>query len=142
MVPAGQRTPQLSRRLDEALGYLRIHRLYRASGTGRPLFRHLTQPFLVGGYRSGLLDMLQGIADADPALIREDWVQAAVDDMRQLAPDGRVVRARNYGRKLIDPVPFEPLGEPSRFLTWQWTLIQRTFSAAAPLVTAPPGTAR
>ena len=30
------------------------------------------------------------IADADPALIREDWVQAALDDMRQLAPGGRL----------------------------------------------------
>ena len=60
--------------------------------------------------------------------------------MRQLAPGGRVVLVRNYGRKLIDPVPFEPLGEPSRFLTCQWTPIQRTVSAGTPLVTAPPGT--
>ena len=131
-VPPGQRTPEIRQRLDEALGYLRIHRLYRTARTGRPLFRHMTQPFLIGDYRSGLLDMLQGIADADPALARQDWVRDALADMRELAPDGRVILARNYGRKLIDPVPFEPLGEPSRFLTCQWTLIQRTFSAEAP----------
>ncbi len=89
----------------------------------------MIQPFLIGDYRSGLLDMLQGIADTDPALIRQEWVQAAADDMRQLAPRGRVTLARNYGKRLIDPVPFEPLGEPSRFLTYQWTLIQRTFGA-------------
>ncbi len=100
----------------------------------------MTQTFLIGDYRSDLLDMLQGIADADPALIRQDWVRAAVGDMRQLASDGRVILAKNYGKKLIDPIPFEPPGEPSRFLTYQWTLIQRTFGAeaAAHSYPAPP----
>jgi hypothetical protein len=128
-IPAGRRTPEIRQRLDEAIDYLRIHRLYRNSKTGRPLFRHMTQAFLIGDYRSDLLDMLQGIADADPALIQRDWVQDAVDDMRQLAPDGRVILVKNYGKRLIDPIPFEPPGEPSRFLTYQWTLIQRTFGA-------------
>ncbi len=132
-VPAEQRTPQLRQRLDEALEYLRIHRLYRTARTGRPMFRHMTQPFLVGDYRSGLLDMLQGIADADPGLARHGWVRAAIDDMRQLAPDGRVTLVRNYGRRLIDPIPFEPPGEPSRFLTYQWTLIQRTLAGSPPV---------
>jgi hypothetical protein len=91
----------------------------------------MTQSFLIGDYRSDLLDLLQGIADADPALMRHDWVQAAVDDMRQLAADGRVTLVKNYGRKVINPIPFEPVGEPSRFLTYQWTLIQEAFAAAA-----------
>ena len=128
-IPPERRTPEIRQRLEDALEYLRIHRLYKNSRTGRPLFRHMTQPFLAGDYRSSLLDMLQGIADTDPALTRQDWVRAAADDMHQLAPGGRVVLARNYGKKLIDPVPFEPVGEPSRFLTYQWTLIQRAFGA-------------
>ncbi len=128
-IPAERRTPEIRQRLDEAIDYLGIHRLYRNSKTGRPLFRHMTQPFLIGDYRSDLLDMLQGIADADPALIQRDWVQAAAGDMRQLAPGGRVILVKNYGRRLIDPIPFEPPGEPSRFLTYQWTLLQRTFDA-------------
>jgi hypothetical protein len=44
-------------------------------------------------------------------------VQAAVTAMRQLVVDGRVTLVKNYGLKLIDPIPFEPLGEPCRFLT-------------------------
>ena len=128
-IPPERRTPEIRQRLDEAIEYLRVHRLYKSSRTDRPLFRHMTRPFLIGDYRSGLLDMLQGIADADPALIRQQWVQAAVDDMWQLAPDGRVILVKNYGRALINPVPFEPVGEPSRFLTYQWILIQRAFGA-------------
>jgi hypothetical protein len=131
-IPPERRTTEIRQRLDEAIEYLRIHRLYKNSRTSRPLFKHMTQPFLIGDYRSGLLDMLQGIADTDPALIRQDWVQTAADDMHQLAPGGRVILVKNYGKRLIDPVPFEALGEPSRFLTYQWTLIQRTFGAEAP----------
>lgn len=131
-IPPQRRTPEIRQRLDEALEYLSIHRLYKKSKTGQPLFRHMTQPFLIGDYRSGLLDMLQGIADTDPFLIRQDWVRAAAGDMSQLAPGGRVTLARNYGKRLIDPVPFEPPGEPSRFLTYQWTLIQHTFGAVRP----------
>lgn len=139
-IPAGRRTADVRQRIDEAVEYLRIHRLYRNSKTGRPLFRHMTQPFLIGDYRSGLLDMLQGVADADPALAGKDWVQAAVSDMRELAPAGRVVLTRNYGKRLIDPIPFEPLGEPSRFLTYQWTLIQRILGTGTG--TGIAGTAR
>jgi hypothetical protein len=131
-IPPERRTTEMRQRLDEAIEYLRIHRLYKSSRTSRPLFAHMTQTFLIGDYRSGLLDMLQGIADADPALIRQDWVQDAVGDMHQRAPDGRVILVKNYGRALIDPIPFEPLGEPSRFLTYQWALIQRTFGAETP----------
>jgi hypothetical protein len=121
--------------LDEAIGYLRIHRLYRKTSNGAPLFRHMTQPFLIGDHRSSLLDMLQGIADADPRLIAEPWVRDAVEDMNGLTVDGKVVLARNYGRRLIDPIPFEQLGRPSRFLTYQWLCVQRAFESAA---TPPP----
>lgn len=130
-IPPERRSADVRQRLDEAIEYLRIHRLYKKTRTDRPLFKHMTQSFLVGDYRSDLLDMLQGIADADPGLIRQDWVRAADDDMRQLATDGQVTLVKNYGRKLTDPIPFEPLGEPSRFLTYQWTLLQQVFDGAA-----------
>lgn len=38
-------------------------------------------------------------------LIHQEWVQAAVTDMRQLVVDGRVTLVKNHGRKLIDPIP-------------------------------------
>jgi hypothetical protein len=139
-VPAGQRTADVGQRFDQAAEYLRIHRLYKSSKTGRPLFRHMNQPFLIGDYRTDLLDMLQGIADADPALASKDWVQAAVSDRRELAPGGRVVLTKNYGKRLIDPIPFEQLGQPSGFLTYQRTLIQRILGAGTG--TGISGTAR
>ena len=80
-IPVEHRTPEITERLEQALEYLRIHRLYKRSTLDKPLFRHLTQFFLVGDYRSDLLDMLQGLADADPSLIGEEWVAAAYDDM-------------------------------------------------------------
>lgn len=128
-IPPERRSASVRRRLDEALEYLRIHRLYQRSGSDRPLVKHLTQSFLVGDYRSDLLDLLQGVVDADPGLIHEDWIRAAVDDMRGLTDAGRVTLVKNYAKRLIDPVPFEPIGEPSRFLTYQWTLIQQRFDA-------------
>jgi hypothetical protein len=126
-VPPAQRSPAVDQRLDQAIGYLRAHHLYKRSSGDRPIVRHMTQFFLVGDYRSDLLDMLQGIADADPSLIDEDWVAAAVADMEALTSDGRVPLVKNYGRKVMDPIPFEPVGEPSRFLTHQWLAIRRTF---------------
>ena len=73
--------------------------------------------------------MLSAVADADPALGQTYRVQSAVADMGQLAVDGRVVLTKNYGRTLIDPIPFEAIGEPSRLLTYQWLHVQRTLSA-------------
>lgn len=124
-VPAEERSAGVQKRLDEGIVYLRIHRLYKKSQRDEPVVRHLTQFFLVGDYRSDLLDMLQGVADADPAMINEGWVQEAVADMESFAPDGRVTLVKNYGRKLMDPIPFEPVGAPSRFLTLQWLRIRR-----------------
>jgi hypothetical protein len=129
-VPRERRTGEINARLAEAVEYLRIHRVYKKSSADRPLFRHMTQFFLVGDYRSDLLDMLQGLADADPRLIREAWVAEAVQDMQALAPEGRVLLVKNYGKRLIDPIPLEPLGEPSRFLTYQWLKILRAFDGA------------
>lgn len=130
-VPAERRSPAVRERLDEAITYLRPHRLYRKSTSGKPLFRHMTQSFLIGDYRSDLLDMLQGIADADPALAGEDWVHESIEAMEALTDDGRVPLVKNYGRALMDEVPLEPVGSPSRFLTYQWLRVRRTFDAGS-----------
>ncbi len=129
-IPPERRTPEVAERLSQAIEYLRIHRVYKRSALDKPLFRHMTEFFLVGDYRSDLLDMLSGIADADPTLIGEEWVRSAFDDMDNLAPGGQVTLIKNYGKRLIDPIPFEPVGEPSRFLTYQWLHIRRTFDTA------------
>ena len=124
-VPPAERSPELNHRLSEAIDYLRARRLYRRTGTDRPVVRHLVRPFLVGDYRSGLLDMLHGIADTgDAGLWHQDWVQEAVADMDGLTRDGRVVLATDYSSRLLD-APFETVGEPSRFLTYEWELVRR-----------------
>lgn len=130
-IPPVKRSVEVGRRLDEALQYLRIHRLYKKSRSDQPLFRHMTQFFIIGAYRSDLLDMLQGIADADPTLVLEEWVQEAADDMEHLTEAGRVPLVKNYGQKLADPIPLERIGEPSRFLTYQWLKIRKTLTEAA-----------
>ena len=129
-IPPKQRSADVSQRLEESIEYLRKHRLYKKTVVDKPLFRHMTQFFLVGDYRSDLLDMLQGIADADRDLVHEDWVADAVDGMDELTTAGRVTLVRNYGRKLMDPIPLEPTGVPSRFLTYQWLHIRRMLRLA------------
>lgn len=136
-VPPVARSSEVRRRIEESLVYLKAHRLYKKSMGERPLFRHMTKPFLVGDYRSDLLDVLQGVADADPHLIDEEWVQAAVDDMHALTDSGRVTLVHNYGRALIDPIPLEPTGQASRFLSLQWLLLRRAFSSALDASSAP-----
>ena len=121
-----RRTTLEQQRLDESIAYLRRRRLYRKSDSDGPLFRHLLQPFLVGDYRCDLLSMLEGIADADPALAAEPWVAEAVTTMDALTEEGRVPLVKNYGRALMDPIPLEPVGAPSRFLTYQWLRVRRT----------------
>jgi hypothetical protein len=113
-VPASERTPQIEQRLGEAIEYLRIHHLYKKSTSDQPLFRHMTQFALVADYRSDLLDVLGGIADADPSLAGEPWVDAAIEDMNDLTVDGRVSLMKNYGKTIMDPIPLEPVGR-SRF---------------------------
>jgi hypothetical protein len=124
-VPAERRSAVVEERLAQAIEYLRPRRLYKKTSTDQPLFRHMKQSFLVGDYRSDLLDMLAGVADADPTLADQDWVEEAIEDMTAITIDGRVMLAKNYGRKLIDPIPFEPVGEASRFLTYEWLNTQR-----------------
>jgi hypothetical protein len=130
-VPRECRSPTVQMRLDESIAYLRAHRLYRKSSSEKPLFRHMTQPFLVGDYRSGLLDMLQGIADADPGLAGEAWVRESVETMQALTNEGRVPLVKNYGRALTDEALLEPVGGPSRFLTYQWLRVRRMLGAGA-----------
>lgn len=128
-IPPDRRSAEVRQRLAAAVEYLRIHRGYKKSSSDRPLFRHMTQFFLVGDYRSDLLDILQGIANTDPTLVRESWVPAALDDIDDLSSEGRIILAKNYGRKLIDPIPFEAVGAPSRFLTYQWLHIRKIFES-------------
>lgn len=125
------RPPEIEQRLEEALLYLRIHRLYKRSSSNQPLFRHMTQFSLVADYRSDLLDMLGGIAAADPSLGSEQWVREAIEDMDDLTVEGKVTLVKNYGKKLMDPIPFEPIGEPSRFLTLDWLRVRRTLTEVA-----------
>ncbi|MCZ7583700.1 MAG: terpene cyclase/mutase family protein [Deltaproteobacteria bacterium] len=126
-VPTNRRSPELSNRMAAAIAYLRIHRVYKTSRGTRPLFRHMTQFFILGDYRSDLVDVLEALAEADPRLIREDWVREAVDAVEKLTDGGRVPLVKNYGKKLIDPLPVERVGEPSRFLTFQWLVVKRQF---------------
>ena len=128
-MPLELRSGDMVDRLSEAIEYLRIHRLYKKSDSEQSLFRHMTRLFLIGDYRSDLLDMLGGVADAEPTLIREDWVQSAVRDMTDLTDQGRVTLVKNYGTKLIDPIPFEAVGTHSRFLTYEWARIRRTLDS-------------
>jgi hypothetical protein len=130
-VPPPHRSIAIWQRLDEAINYLEIHRLYKKSSSDRPLFRSMTQLSLIADYRSDLLDMLTAVADADPGLISRDWVEEAVTEMDALTTGGKVTLAKNYGKKLIEVVPFEPVGEPSRFLTMEWLRTKRAFAAAA-----------
>ncbi len=131
-IPPVSRTPDQRARLNAALRYLAIHRVFKKSAEDKPLFRHLTEFFLFGGYRSHLIDVLDAIADADPALAHVNWVQDAISSVDRLTVNGKVVLVKNYPTKLIDPLPFEPVGEPSRFLTCQWLRVKQKFGASQP----------
>jgi hypothetical protein len=124
-VPPASRSAKEKQRLKAALRYLEIHRAFKKSAEDKPLFRHLTQFFLFGGYRSHLIDVLEAIANADPELGKKSWVRDAITAVDDLTVDGRVILAKNYPTKLIDPIPFESVGEPSRFLTYQWLRVKQ-----------------
>ncbi len=68
---------------------MRIHRVFKKSSVDRPLFRHMTQFFISGQHRCNLIDVLDGIADADPALGSKEWVREAIDVMDSLAENGK-----------------------------------------------------
>jgi len=131
-IPPAQRTPSVESRIDDALQYLRIHRVFRRTRDDKPLFRHLTRFFLTGGYRCHLIDVLESIADANATLIGQEWVRRTVETMEGFTVDGKVPLLKNYPSRLIDPLPFEPVGEPSRFLTYQWLLVKRKFGLPIP----------
>ena len=126
-VPPTDRSDLMQQRIDEAINYLRVHRIYRKTSNNQPLFRHMTQFFLVGDYRSHLLDVLEGLADADASLVEQDWVRSALADVEALLEDDCIPLIKNYGRKLMYPIPVEKVGEPSRFLTLQWLRILKGF---------------
>jgi hypothetical protein len=126
-VPPRSRSKDLRSRLKEALQYLEIHRVWKKSSDDKPLFRHMTRFFLHGGYRFHLIDVLEGMADADPKMIRKPWVQEAVDTVDALTVDGKVPLVMNYPNEIIDPLPLEAVGKPSRFLTYQWLQVKKRF---------------
>jgi hypothetical protein len=127
-VPAHRRDEGISARLEDALTHLRLRRLYRHTRSDKPLFAHLVTPFLIGDYRAGLLDLLHAVADADPRLGREDWIAEAIADMTAIAPDGRVPLVRNYGKRLVSPIPLEQVGDDSRFLSLEWLEVRQAFA--------------
>jgi hypothetical protein len=126
-VPPEHRTGAVQARIDAAMDYLRIHRVYKRSSVDRPLFRHLTQFFLLGDYRLHLIDVLEALAEADPGLANQAWVAEAIDAVDALAAGGRIPLVKNYGQKLVDPDLFETVGQPSRLLTLQWLRTRQRF---------------
>ncbi len=126
-IPPRSRSKSLRGALRAAIEYLRIHRVYKKSSGDKPLFRYMTQFFIHGGYRYHLLDVLEGLANADRRLARQPWVAQAIETVEALAPDGRIPLVKNYPSKLIDPIPLEQVGEPSRLLTLQWLKVRRSF---------------
>lgn len=119
-VPTALRTPGQRERLGEAVEYLRAHRVYKRTTLDEPIFRSSTQFSLFHSYRPHLLDVLEWLIDADPALGSEPWVKEAMADVEAIADGGRIPLVTNGTTHLIDPLPFETVGEPSKFLTLQW----------------------
>ena len=122
------RTEEVVERIKSVIEYLRIHRVYKKSSEDRPLFRYSTRLFLFGGWRLNLLDILEGIAEADPSLINEDWVRDAVETVEKTKKEDKIVSAASYPTGLIDPDPLEKSGAPSRFLTHQWLKVTQKFA--------------
>jgi hypothetical protein len=119
-IPASERTPGQRERLGEAIEYLRAHRAYKRTTSEDPIFRTSTQFSLFHSHRPHLIDVLEWIIDADPAVGREPWVKAAIADVEALSVGGRIPLVTNGTTHLVDPLPFEAIGEPSKFLTLQW----------------------
>ena len=87
----------------------------------------MMQYFLHGGYRFHLVDILEGLADYDPMLIKKEWVQEAVEALAATSKDGKINLVRNYPNYLIEPCPLEEVGKASRFLTYQWLRVKKKF---------------
>jgi len=126
-IPLEHRSRTVNERILSSLKYLEIHRVYMKSNLEKPIFRHTTEFFLNGNYRRNLIDVLESIADADKQLIENVWVRNAVEAVDNLSEDGKVILVKNYPTGLIDPLPFEEVGKPSRFLTYQWLMVKKKF---------------
>jgi hypothetical protein len=87
--------------------------------------------FLWGDYRVHIIDVLEGIADADPTLGAMDWVREAIDVVDELAESGKIKLSENARNLLLHPLAFERVGEPSRFLTYQWLRVKQKFGLLA-----------
>jgi hypothetical protein len=126
-VPKERRSAEMQARLRGALAYLKIHRVFKKSNEDKPLFRSMTQFFLWGDHRVHLIDVLEGIADADPTLGCMEWVREAIEVVEELAESGKIRLLGNARNLLVHPLAFERIGEPSRFLTYQWLLVKQKF---------------
>jgi hypothetical protein len=130
-VPKERRSSEMESRLQGALAYLKIHRVFKKSNSERPLFRSMKRFFLWGDYRVHIIDVLEGIADADPALGGTEWVREAIEVVDELAENGKIKLSENARNLLLQPLAFERVGEPSRFLTYQWLRVKQKFGLLA-----------
>ena len=129
-VPEPDRTSGQRARIGEAIAYLRPHRVYKRTTGDAPIFRTSTQFSLFHPYRPHLLDVLEWLADAAPSLVGEPWVREAISDVEALTIGGRIPLVANGTTHLVDPLPLEPIGEPSRLLTLQWMRLRLRFGLA------------
>jgi hypothetical protein len=147
-VPKERRSTEMESRLRAALAYLKIHRVFKKSNSEKPLYlkihrvfkksnsekpllRSMKRFFLWGDYRVHIIDVLEGIADADPTLGAMDWVREAIDVVDELAESGKIKLSENARNLLLHPLAFERVGEPSRFLTYQWLRVKQKFGLLA-----------
>lgn len=126
-IPPRKRSDDVKSRIQDAVQYLRIHRAFKKSKEDKPLFRHLTQFFLYGSYRSHLIDVLHALTNADRELVKETWVKEALEAVESLTITGRVPLVKNYPTKIVDPLPLERVGSPSKLLTHQWLVVKKSF---------------
>jgi hypothetical protein len=126
-IPPRKRSNDVKSRIDDAVQYLRIHRGYKKSKEDKPLTRFLMEFFLYGSYRPHLIDTLDGLANADRGLLKETWVKEALEAVDSLTTTGRVPLVKNYPTKLVDPLPLERVGRPSKLLTHQWLVVKKGF---------------
>lgn len=55
----------------------------------------------------------------------ETWVEEAAAAVEERADSGRIPMVRLHPTKVLDPLPFEEAGHPSRFLTLQWLRVRK-----------------
>lgn len=119
-IPSAFRTPEIRSRIKEALRYLEIHRVFRKTKSGEPMFRHMTNFFIFGQWRMNLLDIVETILDAEPETAAAPWLHEALEEIDRHCVEGRIIHKTEYRTFLVDPPEFESTGVPSYFLTYQW----------------------